>query len=803
MSVNTFRLLIRQMKHNRLITIINVSGLAIAMAVVLLIGLLLRYELSFEKGIPNSGNLAILGIDARLGNDQKIVLPSASAPMPVDLKNDVVGIDDYCRIAGHFNDEVPITSDDKRFVETGVIWADSSFFRLTGLALSQGDPNEVLTVPNSVVVTRAVATRFFGDQDPIGKELRLRNTQKLNVTGVIERMPSPSMFENTQYIISWNSRNIRDEAPWLNNVNWLTLVQIGKGVSLPDLDEAMAASTETHTGELLRQIGGDFKMTLAWMRDVHLYGHYQGAEFTYGRLNFALQFAAIALVVLLIATLNYVNMTTAQSTRRGLFVGISKTLGASRGSLIRQFMMESIIISLFATAIGAVITLLLVPRFSNLVDANLSFNLIREPQLLLFTLAAAVLVGALAGLYPALVLSGYKPAKVIKREMARGRGGARMRSILVVLQYGIAVVLIIASLVVLRQMHYVRVKDLGFDRHQVLAVRLGNWDLMTGYRALYDEYRKLPFVVASASADDTPLQSGNNSIYHIPGTPITSQIFIAGQSVDHDYIKAMGLHLIAGRDFDPTRPTDSTEAVIVNEAASKLLGYGNDPVGKQIDDYEAIEPVKFSQLNIIGMVKDFHFESLRDPVRPLFLRIYRGYPPWLLFRLQPGTEQQAVATLKEMWKDFAPEVPVQYSFLDEEYNDRYQTEERMSELFNLFTVVAIFVASLGLFALATFAAERRTKEIGIRKALGASVGEIISLLVREFLLLVSVANLIAWPVAWYLMRNWLSGFAYRIDFSWWLFAATAGLSLVLALLTVSGQALRASATNPVNALRYE
>jgi len=803
MSLNSLRLLFRQMKHNKLITVINISGLAISMAVVLLIGLLLRHEFGFEKGIPNSEHLAILGIDARLGNDQTIIVPFASAPMAVDLKNDVVGIDDYCRIAGHFDNQVPITSDEKRFVETGVIWADSSFFNITGLALSQGDPVEALTVPNSVVITRAAAVRFFGNQDPIGKELRLRNTQKLNITGVIEKMPSPSMFENVQYIISWNTRKIPDDQPWLNSVNWLTLVQIAKGTNLSDLDAGLAASTETHTGELLRQIGGEFKLTLNWLRDVHLYGRYQQADFTYGRLNFVLQFAAIGLVVLLIATLNYINMTTAQSTRRGIFVGISKTLGAPRGALIRQFMGESILTSLFATAIGTIIAVLLTPRFANLVGANLSFNLLKEPQLLLFVLAAAILVGALAGIYPALIMSGYKPAKVIKREMARGRGGTRMRSILVILQYGIAVVLIVSSLVVLRQMHFVRSKDLGFNQHQVLAVRLGNWDLMTGYRALYDEYRKLPFVVASTTADDKPLESGDNSVYHIPGTPTTSQVFIASQSVDHDYIKAMGMHLIAGRNFDPTRPTDSTEAVIVNETAAEYLGYGKDPIGKQIDSYLGVDPIRFEKLTIIGMIKDFHFESLRDPMRPLFLRIYKGYPPWLMFRLQPGTEHQAVEKLKKMWKGFAPEVPVQYSFLDDEYNSRYLAEQRMSDLFNVFTLVAIFVASLGLFALATFAAERRTKEIGIRKALGASSGEIVRLLVREFLLLVAIANLIAWPVAWYLMRGWLNGFAYRVDFSWWLFASATGLSLVLAMITVSGQALRASSTNPVNALRYE
>ncbi|MFH0881592.1 MAG: FtsX-like permease family protein [bacterium] len=803
MSVNTLRLLYRQMKHNRLITTINISGLAIAMAVVLLIGLLLRYELGFEKSLPNSEHLAILGIDARLGNDQVITIPNASAPMPVDLKNDVAGIENYCRIDGHVLNEIPITSGETRFIETGVIWADSSFFQITGLTLSQGDPNEALAAPNSVVITRDAARRFFGDADPIGKELRYRNTQKLNVSGVIESMPFPSMFQDVRYIISWNTRNIRDDQPWLNSVNWLTLVQIAKGTILKDLQPALDASTERHTGELLRQIGGEFHLTLTWLRDIHLHGNYQGAEFTYGRINFVIQFAAIALVVLLIASLNYINMTTAQSTRRGLFVGISKTLGASRTALVRQFLGESVITSLFATAIGAVVAVLLIPRFSNLVDANLRFNLLKEPQLLIVIVLAAVIVGLLAGFYPALILSGYQPAKVIKREMSRGRGGARLRSILVVLQYGIAVVLIIASLVVLRQMHYVRVKDLGFNRHQVLTVRLGNWDLMTGYRALYDEFRKLPFITASATADDKPLQSGDNSIYHIPGTPMDAQVFIASQSVDHDYIDAMGMHLIAGRNFDPERSTDSTEAVIVNEAAAKYLGYGKDPVGKQIDDYESVDPVKFSQLTIIGMVKDFHFESLHDQVRPMFLRIYEGYPPWLLFRLQPGTEQQAVAKLEQMWKEFAPEVPVQYSFLDEEYNSRYLTEQRMSDLFNLFTLVAIFVASLGLFALATFAAERRTKEIGIRKALGASSGEIVGLLVREFLLLVAVANLIAWPVAWYLMRNWLNGFAYRIDFSWWLFGATAGLSLLLAVATVSGQALRASSTNPVNALRYE
>jgi putative ABC transport system permease protein len=796
------KLLLRQMRANKLMTIINVFGLAVAMTVTLLIAVFIYHEMSYEKCIPRAEHIVLGGTKGYIGSDQQLNFPLMSASMAVDLTDEVAGIRNYARIQ---RSDGSVTVDMRPFTEENVIFADSAFFKITGLPLLQGDPESVLNRPNTVVLAQSTAKKYFGDENPIGREILHRNRTSLTITGVMADIEGPSIFEEVPLVGSWSThfKAERDQRSWINQVNWYVLFELAESAVPEDIMPAALESTERHAGEIMRQIGGEIFPTFTPLLDVHLYGDYKAWDsFTYNRWPVVAQFMAIALFTLLIAVLNYVNMTTAQATRRGMLVGVSKTMGAPRSALVRQFLAESILVTIIAALLGVLLAALALPTFENMVGVELSLAPLFGVQGVLIMAVSAILVGLVAGGYPALVISGFKPSEVLRRELVTGRKGSRLRSVLVIVQFSVAVVLILSSLVVLRQMEYIRHKNLGFDRENVLTVRIGSWELMQNYRVLYDEFRKLPFVVSSTTADDTPLSTSNNSVYHIPGTPMDSQVFIASQSVDHDYIDAMGIKLVEGRNFDRNRPTDSTDVVIINQTAAKYLGYEN-PVGMGIEEIEGLDPLTYKNLEIIGVIEDMHFEPLRTEVRPFFLRIYRGYPPWLLFRIQKGAEQQAISALEKLWSGFSSDVGLNYRFLDDSYDALYREEERLSKMFNGFTVIAIFVASLGLFALATFAAERRIKEIGIRKTLGASSLEIVRLLVVEFMTLVGIANLIAWPVAWWLMNGWLQGFAYRADFAWWLFAATGALSVIVALITVSSQALRASLINPVNALRYE
>jgi len=784
---------------------VNLIGLAVTVTVVIMIGLLLHHEFSYERSVPNSEQIAMLGIEASIGNGQTIVWSFVAAGMPIDIKNELANVEDYCRIDGSGDSERLLTHEGINHLEKGVVRVDSSFFNVTGIQLSQGDVSTALSAPGSVVITRDAARSLFGDENPIGKQFNELSDTPLTITGVIEEMPSPSFMEDYRIIYAWSTsaREGQDENGWLNNVNWTCMLQLSEGLSAEDVKPVLDACAERHTRETIDQIGGSFEATLVDLRDVHLFGHYGLSNMINNRWNFVLQFIAVGVFLLLIAIMNYVNLTTAQSTRRGVFVGISKTMGARRRDLIKQFMSESVMFSLIATFVGAILASLLLPNFSQLVGVEIDMNVINNPFLILYLLLLGVGLGLVSGVGPALMISGFKPINVIRKEMTSARRGSKFRSALVILQFTVAAGLILSSIVVMKQMSFIRNTDIGFNRENVLTVRLNNWDLMTNFRTLYDEYRRLPFVISSSTADDLPIRSGNTSLYHVPGMPTDAQVLISTRDVDHNYLETLEIELVAGRNFNPDISLDSTDAFIVNRAASVVLGYGDDPVGKTFETITNLEPVEFEPHEIIGMIDDFNYESLRTEIKPLMLRIYRGFPPWLIFRLQPGTEAQAIAKLEEMWPEFANDIPLNYSFLDEHYDAQYEDEQKLSELFNLFTIVAIIVASMGLFALVAFAADRRTKEIGIRKVLGATSRQIVSMLVIEFLRLVLIANIISWPLSAWLMSSWLKEYAFRTELSWWLFALTAGMSILLAIITVSMHALKAAMSNPSKAIRCE
>lgn len=792
----------RQLSRNRLMTAVNFVGLAISSSILMLLALLIYHEVDYNYPIRDSDRLVLVGSDLTRTNS-RMRWPIVAFLVPEDLMREVPGIESYTRISNNWTGSYAMTRGDRQIYTTGVMFVDTTFFDVLGVRLVQGDPATALASPESAVISREFARKMFGSEDPMGQEFLYRGNRSVTVTGVIDDLPSPSFIDGTQVLLPWTALNPNTGTHWASNINYTCLLKLEPGITVDDIRPTVDKITPAHLPENVGTNGLKFILTLTPLRQLYLYGNFDSFPIGSGRLNFVLQFVAIGIFLLLIATLNYINLTTAQSLRRGVYVGVAKTLGANRAQLVRQFLSEAILITFFSVLTGALIATLLLPLFSHWVNLDLAKVLPGVPMIALGLVIISVLFGTLLGAVPALLLSKMKPMFALKRNASTGRGGSLLRGSLVVLQFAVASGLIVASLVVMRQMNYINTRDIGYDREHVLTVRLPNWDLMTSFKPLYDKLRSYPYVLSSSTADNLPTNSSGTSTYHVPGTPEDQRVFLSVRRVDHSYIQTLGMHLIAGRNFDPERSLDSLNAVIVNQAAARALGFGNDPVGKNFGELRFAWTHEYGQAEIIGMVEDFMTESMRHEVQPIFLRLYEGYPPYLIFRLQPGSEAQAVANLQNEWKTFAPGIPLQYSFLDEYFDAQYRTEQRLSKLFKLFTLVAIVVAGLGLFALSAFIAERRTKEIGVRKVLGAHVPQIVTLLVGDFLKLVVAANLLAGPFAWWLMKQWLNGYAYRTRLEWWLFGATFGLSVVLALIAVSVHAIRASLTNPVNALRDE
>lgn len=788
-------------------TFVNFTGLAISTAVLILLTLIVLHEVRYDRSIPNSERLVLVGSHSMMANGQELRWPIVSAGLPVDLKNEVPAIEEFVRINGSWEGENAITYDENQVIVKGVFTVDSTFFDVTGIELAQGNATEALAAPRSVVITRDFANTLFGDSDPMGEEIIYSGNMPLTVTGVIEKMPAPGMLDGMNVLISWSTYN-RGASNWNNNINYYCLFKLNEKASFEDLRKGVDEATVRYFAEREQRAGYSFEVMLYPLHDVHLFAEFDPFPINSGRLNVVLQFIAMGLFLLIIAVLNYINLTTAQSLRRGMFVGIAKVLGANRAMLVRQFITEAVLITMISVLFGSLLAFLMLPTFSNLVNIQLESVLTNYALIPVFLLLAGVFLGIMMGFVPALILSNTKPIAAFKKESTSGKKGSYVRGGLVILQFGVAAGLIIGSMVVLRQMNYIRTTDIGFNRENVLTVRMSNWDLMQAYNVFYEKIKNKPYIISSSTADHLPFFGGEVSSYHAEGTPEENRIWMRKRCVDHDYIKTVGMKLIAGRNFNPGISSDSVDAVILNQTASRVLGFGDNPIGKRFDTirFHNVPPSDEFQggdAQVIGMIEDYHYSSLRDEIKPVYLRIYEGYPPWLIFRLQSGSEHRAIADLEDIWKEFAPGVSLQYSFLDEQFDSMYRSEQRLSKLFKLFTLVAIIVAGMGLFALSAFIAERKTKEIGVRKVLGASVKQIVTMLVSDFLKLVIIANVISWPISWWMMNSWLEAYAYRTSIEWWLFAATFGLSLFLAIIAVSVHALRASLINPVKALRDE
>ena len=806
----------RSLRNQGGYTFINIVGLAVGLGCCLLITLYVVDELSFDRFNVNASRIYRIHTDVKFGgNDMNMAV--SPDPLGPTLKQNFPQVAQFVRL--HYRGMRPVqrAGTTNTIRENDIIFADSTLFDVFTLPLVAGDAKTALVQPNTVVISEAAAKRHFGKQNPVGQTL-LFDKRPFRVTALMRDMPTNAHFR-TDFFLAMKSDDYQ-WGQWTSN-NHHTYVLLKPGVDAGPFAQNLDTVVEKYVGAELqallgtsmaqfRQANNRVRFWMMPLTDIHLYSKQTIELAPVGNIQYIHIFGAVALFILLIACINFMNLATARSAKRAKEVGVRKVLGSGKGQLVGQFMTESVLTAVLAMCLALGLVWLALPLFNEVAAKQLAMSRLLSPFWLLVMVALPVGVGLLAGVYPAFFLSAFQPIAVLKGggQVARlGRGGwqslfgsARLRSGLVVFQFVTSVLLIIGTLVVYRQMTYIRTKNLGFSRGQVLSIQ-GADALGSRAETFKQEILKLPGVQTGTVSGYLPTTSDRSNTAFFPEGQIDPRraMMMQNWNVDHDYVETLGMQMVQGRNFSQSFGADSA-GIVLNETAAKLLG-GN-VLGKRIVRYTDVDTKRTKSYTVIGVVKNFHYESLRQEVGALALLLdtNRGAVSFRLSGVNVGT---LVRQIEDKWKQFAVDQPFSYGFLDDSFEQMYRAEQRVGTLTFTFATLAILIACLGLFGLATFTAEQRTKEIGVRKVLGASVGSIVTLLSKDFLKLVLIAIVIASPIAWYAMNRWLQDFAYKIDMPWWVFALAGALAVGIALLTVSFQSVKAALMNPVKSLRSE
>jgi len=809
---NYLKIAWRNIVGNPMFSAINIIGLAIGLACCIIITLFVRYEMSYDKQWDNADRIYRVTRDF-FGNDLK--LAAVAPPIAPLMKQDFAEVEDITRILP--TGGIALSRGDTKIREENMVIADPNVFEFFNLEFVSGSPETALARPTDIVLSERAVERYFGDEDPIGQTLNLMDQADVTVTAIIRDLP-----DNTH--MSFELIGSMDAVPlmmgpdelesWGSN-NYYTYARLPEGYD--------PATLEAQFNDfLVRRWNEDAESSSALglqrLPDIHLTSNRDGEWGTNGSLGVVYTFSAVALFVLLIACINFMNLTTARSTQRAREVGVRKVVGANRSQLISQFMGESIMLTAFAMLLAVAMVEIILPVFAAFLEIPLAFSL-ASPVSLGLLLLSILIVGGFAGSYPALYLSKFRPADVLKGP-ASGTGSALLRKSLVVVQFATSIALLIATGVVMAQMKYAQNVDLGFDKSRNLVTQLPYFaDLWEVYEPMKAELEAHPDISSVVYSSRVPsMQNNDGSGYIAEGAQVAMENFMAISDikVDYQWFEHYDVEILAGRPFRqnemrPEQPSEENPVVrtvaVLNESGARRFGWSpEEDVGKVIRAPQSRELTRFYDYEIVAVIPDIHFSSLHLEMKAtVYAPPDPNYGRSLSVKIAPGDPGPAIQQFEETWKKIVPGEPVFWEFLDDRFDALYRSEERQAQMFGVFSAFAIFVATLGLFGLASFTTERRTKEIGIRKVMGASVRDIVMLLTTDFTKLVLLANLIAWPVAYYFMNDWLNRFAYKAPFGeWaWLFVASAVAALAVAWLTIALQAGRAATARPVMALRYE
>lgn len=799
-----FRTGLRNFRAHSGYSAINLLGLAVGLAVSILIFLFVRHELDYDTYHEHSERTYRLVLDGRISG-QTLVAPVVPSPMGATLVQDYASVEASARIFA-FTQEQQLTVDDRAFLRDDVFPADSSLFDLLDFEFLRGDPASALDEPGTLVLTASMAERLFGQDDALGQTVVIGDTTHVEVDAVIADPPQNSHFQFSalRTLLDF-SQSESDQ--WISN-NYVTYVRLAPGADPDALVAQFPDMFERYAGPQLmeqmgisydqfREAGNQLAYTMQPLEDVHLKSDFEIDIQTPGNLTYVVMFSAIAVFILLLACINFMNLSTARAATRAREVGVRKTVGSSRGQLIGQFLAESTVMAALAGVLAVGLVAAAIPFYDTLTGINFSFSTLLQPPVVLGLVGGIVIVGLVAGLYPALYLSSFEPARVLKSERPVGSSTSLLRNSLVVFQFAISITLLIGTFVVQRQLDFIQNTRLGFDRDHIVVLERA---FMLGDQAetFKDQLREHPNILAVGAANSIPGGIHGGSAFMPEGFTNEEALIMAPIYVDTDFVEAMGIELVEGRDFSPDFPGDSA-AFYINRAALEKIGWDS-ATGRMMRTPQGEGNVSSGE--IVGVIENYHFNSLRQEISPAAYRLARDFTPGnLVIRVTgedvPGTLEYIRAT----WDEFRSGQPVTLSFLNDRYGELYQSDRRLASLFKGFSGFAIFIAALGLFGLGMFVTQQRTNEIGIRKALGASVGQVIVLLTKDFTRLVAIAFLLAVPVAWYGMSRWLDGFVYRTSMGWGVFVLSGAIALAVAWLTISYQSIKAASRNPVRALR--
>jgi putative ABC transport system permease protein len=803
---NFLKIAWRNLVKNRTYSIINITGLAVGLASFILIALYVVDELSYDRYNEKAERIYRVNSDIRFGGTE-LHLAVSSDPMGPTLKKDYPQVEEYTRIYASSGDK-QVKKGDQFINEANVMHADSTFFSVFTIPALYGDTRTALNEPNTVVITATTAKKYFETTNAIGKVIEADGIP-YKVTAVIKDIPRTSHF-TADFIFTMDNANYNFGNFLSHNHQTYIVLKPGTDYKIfeKNFHQVIAKYVvaqakqfmQINSMEEFEKAGNKLEYSLMPVTDIHLHSDRVAELGVNGDIQYVYVFAAVALIVLLIACVNFMNLSTARSANRAREVGIRKVLGTNRGSLIRQFLLESIVTAFIASIIAVGAAVLLLPYFNTLANKTLEIGGLADPRVLPFLILLPFVIGILAGSYPALYLSAFRPIAVLKGKLSGGSKKSGVRNVLVVFQFATCIFLVIGTLVVYNQLNYIQSKKLGFNKDQVLIVD-GTGDMGGKARTFKNEVLKISGVSAGTMSSFLPVPSSRNDNTFSRESVLDSKNGMNMQvwTVDDEYAKVVGTEMLQGRFFSKDFPTD-TFGIVINESTAAWLGGGN-VLGKKIYSFEGQDNHAVA-LTVLGVVKNFHFESLKKNIGPLMFRLGRSHGI-ASFKVNTANIQNLVEQVEKKWTAMAPGRPFRYRFMDESFTNMYRDEQRVGKIAFTFALLAIIIACLGLFGLATFMAEQRTKEIGIRKVLGASVQGLIRLLSIDFLKLVLFSFVLAAPLAWYFMNQWLQDFAFRINITWWIFLVAGMLAVIIALLTVSFQAVRAALANPIKSLRTE
>ncbi|WP_067030645.1 ABC transporter permease [Allomuricauda sp. CP2A] len=811
MFKNNIKIAWRNLKKQPFFTFLNTFGLAVGMAGALLICLYIYDELSYDKMFSDADRIHRVNVDIKFGGEARnfAVTP---APMAESIKNDFDEVEMVTRFRTRGSMLIRKSDARANVKEEGSTYVDPSFLDMFGIPLLAGDPKTALTRPNTLILTETAAKKHFGIEDAVGQTVVLNNTENYTVVGVIPDFPSNSFLRNHSIFLSMTGFGDAQIVNWGSN-NYQTYIKLIPSAKAEDMQVQLRGFLGKYmipgvqqflpgiTEEQLIAAGNYVVYSTIPMTDIHLHSHRVAEISPNNDIQSIYILSFIALFLIVLASVNFMNLSTAYSLKRAKEVGVRKALGSKKGELVRQFMMESGVVSFISLILAIGIACVAMPFFNDLSNKDITIPYLSW-GFWLVVLASTMALAFLSGSYPAFFMSRFMPIKVLKGSGETSVGGGKIRNALVVFQFIISIFLIISTIVVYQQLNYIQSKNLGYSKDQVLIVD----DVYTagnGIETFKEKVKQLAFVENASLSSFLPTPSDRSDSTFAPEDGATEQenaVSMQRWGVDHDYIQTLGLELLAGRNFDPLFGSDST-SIIVNESAVAIMGLSpKEAISKRYTPDMAVENAEF--FTIIGVVKDFHFDSLRENIEALSLHLQDGARS-MAVKVKAGNFSNAVSSIERIWNDLVPGEPFNYYFMEDSFNDSYQAEQRLGRIFIIFTILSILIACLGLFGLAIFNAEKKTKEIGIRKVLGAGVAQITYALTLDFLKLVGIAILVSLPLGWYAMEYWLEDFTYRINIGWSVFVLASFLALIISILSVGYQSVRAAVANPVKSLRTE